>query len=140
MVNKRTYKTLSAAQSAKVKRYTKEGKTQGQIAKLLHVSKQRVSTAQAKAGVGKRVASPFWAQVKRIKEEGEISHKEATRIVYHFPKWGKKRHGPDYLPPEERSAAMRAKRAEFMDGKLNSKDQKELEDYGADIGLGDTPK
>jgi hypothetical protein len=35
---------------------------------------------------------------------------------------------------------MRAKRAEFMDGKLNMKDQKELEDYGADIGLGDTPK
>jgi predicted transcriptional regulator len=140
MVSKRKYKTLSTAQSAKVKRYTKQGKSQQTIAKLLGVSKQRVSTAQKKAGVGKRAASPFWAQVKRIKLEGEISHKEATRIVYHFPKWGKKRHGADYLPPEERSAAMKAKRAEFMQGKLSKDDQKELEDYGADIGLGDTPK
>jgi predicted transcriptional regulator len=140
MVTKRKYKILTSKQTASVKRYTKQGKTQAQIAKLLHVSKQRVSTAQVKVGVGKRVASPFWAQVKRIKLEGEISHKEATRIVYHFPKWGKKRHGADYLPPEERSAAMKAKRAEFMDGKLNKDDQKELEDYGADIGLGDTPK
>jgi hypothetical protein len=140
MTTTRTYKTLSTAQVKKVKRYTKAGKTQGQIAKLLHVSKQRVSTAQKKAGVGKRAASPFWTQVRKVKEAAGISHKEATRVVYHAPKWGKKRHGADYLPPEERAAAMRAKRAEFMDGKLNSKDQKELEDYGADIGLGDTPK
>jgi predicted transcriptional regulator len=140
MASKRKYKTLTKTQTASVKRYTKQGKTQGQIAKLLHVSKQRVSTAQAKAGVGKRAASPFWAQVKRIKLEGEISHKEATRIVYHFPKWGKKRHGAGYLPPEERSAAMRAKRAEFMQGPLDKDAKKELDDYGADIGLGDTPK
>jgi hypothetical protein len=140
MVTKRKYKTLSTAQTKKVKRYTKAGKTQGQIAKLLHVSKQRVSTAQAKAGIGKRAASPFWKQVKRVKEAAGISHKEATRVVYHAPKWGKKRHGADYLPPEERAAAMRAKRAEFMQGPLGKDDKKALEDYGADIGLGDTPK
>jgi hypothetical protein len=91
-------------------------------------------------GKGIRRPSPFWKEVKAVKGITGISHKEATRVVYHAPKWGIKRHGKDYLPPEERSAAMRAKRAEFMDGKLNSKDQKELEDYGADIGLGDTPK
>jgi 4-hydroxy-3-methylbut-2-enyl diphosphate reductase IspH len=140
MTAKRKYKTLSTAQAAKVKRYTKEGKSQGVIARALGVSKQRVANAQRKAGVGKRAASPFWKQVKKVKEAAGISHKEATRVVYHAPKWGKKRHGADYLPPEERSAAMKAKRAEFMQGKLNKDDQKELEDYGADIGLGDTPK
>ena len=140
MATKRTYKTLSAKQTASVKRYTKQGKTQAQIGKLLGVSKQRVSTAQAKAKVGKRRASPFWQQVKKVKEAAEISHKEATRVVYHAPKWGKKRHGKGYIPPEERSAAMRAKRAEFDTAKLSPEERQNLDDYGESIGLGDTPK
>jgi hypothetical protein len=141
MANKRQYKTLTKAQTTKVRSLTKKGKTQGQIAKALGVSKQRVSTAQAKAGVGKRRPSPFWSQVKRIKTEGEITHKEATKIVYNFPKWGKKRHGKGFLTPDERYAAMRAKRKEFdYEGKLSYKDQKDIDEYGEDIGLGDTPK
>jgi hypothetical protein len=137
---KRTYKSLSKAQTTKVKSYTKAGKTQGQIAKLLHVSKQRVSTAQRKAKIGKRVASPFWKQVKHIKEDLGVGHREATKIVYHAPKWGKKRHGKGYLSPEERYEAMRAKRREFdYSGKLSVEDQKAIDEYGDSIGLGDTP-
>jgi transposase len=140
MVPKRKYKTLSTAQSAKVKRYTKGGKTQGQIAKLLGVSKQRVSDAQRKAKVGKRRPSAFWKAVKRTKEAAGISHKEATRVVYHAPKWGIKRHGTGYLPPQDRMAAMRAKRAEFMTDKLNKNEKQQMAEYGEEIGLGDTPR
>jgi hypothetical protein len=86
MVNKRKYKTLSIAQSAKVKRYTKQGKSQQVIAKLLGVSKQRVSTAQAKARVGKRAPSTFWRDVKALKGMG-YTHKEATEITKFSPKW-----------------------------------------------------
>jgi predicted transcriptional regulator len=88
MVSKRKYKTLSTAQSAKVKRYTKQGKSQQAIAKLLHVSKQRVSSAQAKAKVGKRAPSTFWKDVKNLKGMG-YSHKEATEVVKYSPKWKK---------------------------------------------------
>jgi transcriptional regulator with XRE-family HTH domain len=140
MVTRRKYKTLSSKQTAKVKSYTKKGKTQGQIAKLLGVSKQRVSTAQRKVSVGKRRPSPFWKAVKQTKEAAGISHKEATRVVYHAPKWGIKRHGRGYLPPQDRKAAMRAKRAEFMTDKLNKGEKQELAEYGEEIGLGDTPK
>ena len=97
MATKRTYKTLTAKQTTKVRSLTKKGKTQAQIAKTLGVSKQRVSTAQVKAKVGKRRPSPFWTSVKRVREETGISHKEATRVVYHAPKWGIKRHGPGYV-------------------------------------------
>ena len=88
MVNKRTYKALTAKQTAKVKRYTKQGKSQGAIAKLLHVSKQRVSTAQAKAKVGKRIASPFWKDVATHRGYG-YTHKESIEIVKYLPKWRK---------------------------------------------------
>jgi IS30 family transposase len=88
MANKRKYKTLSTAQSGKVKRYTKQGKTQAQIAKLLGVSKQRVSTAQAKAGIGKRRPSPFWKDVSSLKKMG-YSHKTATEMTKFSPKWKK---------------------------------------------------
>jgi hypothetical protein len=61
-------------------------------------------------------------------------------VVYHAPKWGIKRHGRGYLPPQDRKAAMRAKRAEFMTDKLNKNEKQELAEYGEEIGLGDTPK
>jgi fructosamine-3-kinase len=86
MATKRKYKTLSTAQAAKVKRYTKQGKSQQVIAKLLGVSKQRVSTAQRKASIGKRIASPFWKDVAAIKSTG-YSHKESIEITKFSPKW-----------------------------------------------------
>jgi hypothetical protein len=140
MAAKREYKILTKAQTASVKRYTKKGKTQGQIAKLLGVSKQRVSTAQRAAKVGKRRPSPFWSEVKKIKEATGRSHKESTTFVYNAPKWGKKRHGAGYLTPEQRGAAMRAKRAEFMGDKLSKGEKQQMAEYGEEIGLGDTPK
>lgn len=136
MANKRTYKTLTKAQSAKVKKYTKKGKTQAQIAKSLGVSKQRVSTAQAKAQVGKRRPSPFWSQVKKVKQESGYSHKEATRVVFDFPKWGKKRH-KNYQTTEQRIEHMKELRKAYSGEELG--DQiKAYEDE--DVGLGETPK
>ena len=90
MVSKRTYKALTSKQTAKVKKYTKAGKSQQVIAKLLGVSKQRVATSQKKSKVGKRVASTFWSDVKQHKEMFTISHRKATREVKFSPKWRKK--------------------------------------------------
>jgi transcriptional regulator with XRE-family HTH domain len=140
MANKRTYKVLSKSQTTKVRSLTHKGKTQAQIAKVLGVSKQRVATTQRAAKVGKRRPSPFWKAVKQTKEAAGISHKEATRTVYHAPKWGIKRHGAGYIPPQERWQAMKDKRAEFDKDKLSLKDKEELAEYGESIGLGDTPK
>ena len=141
MATKRTYKALTATQGKKAKRYIKQGFTQAQAAKKVGVAKQRVSTFLQKAKVGKRRPSPFWQEVRIVKEATGHTHKEATRFVYHAPKWGMKRHGEGYLTPEERYQAMRDKRAEFdYKGKLNEKDQKEVNAYGDEIGLGDTPK
>jgi transcriptional regulator with XRE-family HTH domain len=139
MVSKRKYKTLSTAQSTKVKRYTKQGKTQAQIAKLLGVSKQRVSTAQAKVGVGKRRPSPFWQAVKRVKEDTGVSHKRATNLVSQNRKWGEKRAkraGKKWYSPEERQERMRELRKEFQDDDLERMISQELED----VMYGDTPK
>jgi fructosamine-3-kinase len=135
---KRTYKSLSKAQTTKVKSYTKAGKTQGQIAKLLHVSKQRVSTAQRKAKIGKRVVSPFWKAVKATKEAAGISHKEATQVVFHAPKWGKKRAakvGKKWISYQERQARMKKLRDEYSGDELTGAINDEMGEYM----YGDTP-
>lgn len=139
MAGKRSYKTLSDKQTKKVRSLTKKGKTQAQIAKFLGVSKQRVSTAQAKAGVGKRRPSPFWKDVKAQKELLECSHKRATNLVSQSKKWGSKRAaraGKKWYSPEERQARMRELRAEFEGEELTNEINQELED----VMYGDTPK
>jgi transcriptional regulator with XRE-family HTH domain len=139
MVGKRKYKSLTSKQTTKVRSLTKKGKTQAQIAKLLGVSKQRVSNAQAKAGVGKRRPSPFWQAVKRVKEDTGCSHKRATNLVSQNRKWGEKRAaraGKKWRTPEERQAEMKRLREEFQDEKLEKMINQELED----VMYGDTPK
>jgi transcriptional regulator len=139
MAAKRSYKTLTAKQTTKVRSLTKKGKTQAQIAKVLGVSKQRVSTAQAKAKVGKRRPSPFWKDVKQVKELLGVSHKRATNLVSQNKKWGEKRAaraGKKWRTPEERQAEMKKLREEFQDEKLERMINQELEDYM----YGDTPK
>ena len=140
MANKRTYKGLTKKQTASVKRYTKAGKSQGAIAKLLHVSKQRVATSQKKAKVGKRAASPFWSDVKKTKELLGYSHKRATKEVMNAPKWGKKRAakaGKKWKSYEERQETMRALRSEFVDeNEQRDAIEQELEEFQ----YGDTPK
>jgi phage-related protein len=138
MVGKRIYKTLTAKQTTRVRGLTKKGKTQAQIAKLLGVSKQRVSTAQAKAKVGKRRPSPFWKDVKVLKDMG-YSHKKATLLTKQSPKWGKKRAaraGKKWRTPEERQAEMKRLRKEFEGKELSDKMTYEMEEYM----YGDTPK
>jgi len=139
MAAKRKYKTLTSKQTAKVRKYTKAGKSQKEIAKILGVAKQRVANAQKKAGVGKRVASTFWKQVKAYKEDLEISHKEATILVKNTKKWGTKRAaraGKKWKSYEERQADMRALRQEFEGEELGKAISQEMEDYL----YGDTPK
>ena len=89
MAGKRTYKTLTKAQTASVKRYTKAGKSQKVIAKLLGVSKQRVATAQKKGKIGKRAASPFWKDVALYKRMSGDTHKESIEVVKYTTKWKK---------------------------------------------------
>ena len=122
MVNKRTYKALTAKQTAKVKRYTKQGKSQGAIAKLLHVSKQRVSTAQAKAKVGKRIASPFWKDVATHRGYG-YTHKESIEIVKYLPKWRKaykKRTGKPRFSQTDKDNIRALRRAEWVESQKRS--------------------
>ena len=136
----RTYKTLTAKQTTKVKRYTKQGKSQQAIAKLLGVSKQRVSTAQKKAKIGKRVASAFWKDVALYKEKAGVSHRRATLEVKNWKEWGTKRAtkaGKKWKSYAERQADMRKIREEFVDETDKRKAiNQELEDYM----YGDTPK
>ena len=89
MVSKRTYKALTSKQTAKVKKYTKAGKSQQVIAKLLGVSKQRVATSQKKAQVGKRVSSGFWKDVKAYRKISGDTHREATEVMKYSRKWKK---------------------------------------------------
>ena len=108
--------TLTAKQTAKVRKLTKAGKSQKSIAKTLGVSKQRVSTAQAKLKIGKRVASAFWKEVKGIKNMG-YSHKEATDIVKYSPKWKKaykKRTGKARTSPKDKDRIREQLRAEYL--------------------------
>lgn len=136
MAAKRVYKSLTKKQTASVKRYTKQGKPQSQIAKLLGVSKQRVANAQRKTKTGVRRPSPFWKQVKKVKEETGYTHKEATRLVYEAPKWGKKRH-KNYQTTEERIKHMAELRKSFAGNELTDK----INEYkDEDVGLGETPK
>ena len=137
---KRTYKTLTIKQTAKVKKYTKAGKNQAQIAKLLGVSKQRVATAQKKAKVGKRVASPFWKQVSYLKKEMGYSHKAATKQVWYAPKWAKKRvakTGKKWKSYEELRKTMRQIREE-IDGVEDRRQA--YEDERGEFFYGDTPR
>lgn len=117
MVSKRTYKSLTKKQAASVKRYTKQGKAQSQIAHLLGVSKQRVADAQRKASIGKRIASPFWKDVAALKKTG-YSHKEATEIIKFSPKWKKaykKRTGRTRLHWKDKDEIRHKLRAAYED-------------------------
>ena len=140
MPKKRTYKTLTKAQTTKVTSLTRQGKTQAQIAKTLGIAKQSIATAQRKVKIGKRRPSPFWDQVRATQKASGATWKESRILVYNAPKWGKKRHGERYLTPDERYAAMKAKRAEFMTDKLSLEESAEMRAYGEGIGIGDTPK
>jgi transcriptional regulator len=140
MVSKRKYKTLTTAQSAKVKRYTKQGKTQQTIAKILGVSKQRVSTAQAKAKIGKRRPSTFWGGVAQLKDIKGITHRQATIELKYSEKWRKKykkRTGKERITLEKHRQEIMCKlREEFIRGdEMAAKKIYEQED----ITPGDTP-
>lgn len=141
MVNKRSYKTLTKAQTKRVRSLTKQGKSQKVIAKLLGVSKQRVSTAQAKAKVGKRVVAPFWKDVKDLSRIKEISYRQATVEMKYSKKYRKKykkRTGKERMTLEQhRQDIMRQLRAEFLKGdELAAQKIYEQED----ITPGETPK
>lgn len=120
MANKRTYKTLSAKQTVRVRSLTRQGKNQRDIAKALGVSKQRVATAQKKVRVGKRVASPFWKDVKALSGIKEISHRQAMVEMKYSTKYRKKykaRTGKTRVTLEQhRQDIMRRLREEFVKG------------------------
>ena len=136
MTGKRVYRKLTQKQLGKVRSLTKKGKTQAQIAKTLGIAKQSIATAQRKVKIGVRRPSPFWQQVKRLKAESGLSHKEAREQVFNYPKWGKKRH-KNYQTTEERIEHMKELRLSLGGEELGDK----IREYEAeDVGLGETPK
>lgn len=139
MTAKRTYKALTKKQTASVKRYTKQGKSQGVIAKLLGVSKQRVATSQKKTKTGVRRPSPFWKDVKEYKEKSGRSHAYSTKEVMNWKKWGTKRaakSGKKWKSYDARQARMREIRSEFEGDELREQLEQELEEFQ----YGDTPR
>ena len=139
MANKRHYKTLTKAQTTKVKRYTKQGKSQKVIAKLLGVSKQRVVTAQKKSKIGKRAASPFWKDVKTHRGYG-YTHKESIEIVKYLPKWKKaykKRTGKPRTSAEDKQN-IRDMLREYWQNLAEGEDRAKIEFEGETYY--DTPK
>lgn len=139
MANKRQYKTLTKKQTASVKRYTKQGKSQQWIAHKIGIAKQSIATAQRKAKIGKRVTSPFWKDVKAYKELSGEDHKRATQMVKQTKKWGTKRAaraGKKWKSYQERQAEMKKLRKEFEGEELTDKLTYEMEEYQ----YGDTPR
>ena len=70
---------------------TKKGYSQKKIAKTLGIRKMKVVTYQKTHKIGKRVASPFWSDVKTVKKALGVGHTEATYIVKNSSKWVNKR-------------------------------------------------
>jgi len=139
MVSKRHYKELTKKQQAQVKKYTKQGLSQKQIALKLKVAKQRVATYQKKAKIGKRVAGEFWKDVKAYQQMTEETWENAKEVIYHSAKWSKKRAaraGKKWKSYKQRQEDMRKLREEFEGEELEKEMYLELGDYY----YGDTPK
>ena len=74
-----------------IKSLTRKGWSQKKIALKLHIRKEKVVAAQRKLGIGKRVASPFWEDVRREKEIHGLSHEKAIKSIKFSKKWFTKR-------------------------------------------------
>lgn len=100
---------------------TKKGYSQYKIAKILHIRKMKVVTAQKALKIGKRVkggAKEFWKDVKATKMLKEITRKEAIKEVKFAPKWFKKRQKRLTGVPKARDA-MREKWQRINEGKID---------------------
>lgn len=69
----------------------KKGWSQKKIAKKLHTRKLNITRLMQKRGIGKRVASEFWGDVKAYQRMYKKSWKVSTVQVKHTPHWGGKR-------------------------------------------------
>ena len=76
---------------ATVRSLTAKGYSQKKIAKILGIRKMKVVTAQKALKIGKRVKSPFWSDVKTIREMKGISHAKAIKEVKFSKKWFERR-------------------------------------------------
>lgn len=74
-----------------IKSLTKKGLSQKKIALLLHIRKTKVVAEQKKLRIGKRVASGFWSDVKKLRDTGLYTHREATEAAKKTTKWVDKR-------------------------------------------------
>lgn len=82
---------MTRIEERKIRSYTKKGWSQKKIARTLGIRKMKVVTYQKTHKIGKRVESPFWKDVKTIREMKEISHAEAIKEVKFSKKWFTKR-------------------------------------------------
>ena len=90
-MSKRKYAVLTKAQGKIVTSLIKKGYSQKYAAKKIKIAKKSVSIFVKKKKIGKRVASPFWHDVKVVKEGLGMSHRDATTTVRGSPKWVNKR-------------------------------------------------
>ena len=74
-----------------IRSLTKKGYSQKKIARTLGIRKMKVVTYQKTHKIGKRVISPFWSDVKTIREMKGVSHAKAIKEVKFSRKWFTKR-------------------------------------------------
>lgn len=68
---------------------TRKGFSQKKIALMLHIRKTKVVAEQKRLKIGKR--SPFWRDVKTIREMKGVSHAKAIKEVKFSKKWFERR-------------------------------------------------
>ena len=103
-MSKRTYELTEKQKRAALKWYKKGYTTHGKLSKKLGVSRQKVSNWLKSRKLGIRVESPFWRDVRLLRDLEEYSWKQARKDVYNAPKWARKRaerQGKKYKPFSE---------------------------------------
>lgn len=96
---------------------TRKGYSQAKIARTLKIRKMKVVTYQKTHKIGKRVASPFWENVKTIREMKGISHAKAIKEVKYSKKWFTKRQAR-LTGVEKAKDEMRQKWNKIMSGEI----------------------
>jgi transposase-like protein len=88
---KRTYKLTEKEKREAARLYKKGYTTHEKLSKKLGVSRQKVSNWLKAEKLGKRVDSPFWRDVKAIREMKGVDWKKAKTEVKYSKKWFVKR-------------------------------------------------
>ena len=116
-----------------IRSLTAKGYSQKKIAKILHIRKTKVVSAQRQLGIGKK--SAFAADVRKYRELMGGEYREAVKKTSMGERWLKKR--VSKLSPEEqamqkfwKSKDTEYRREQFKTGKFQGKlSEKLLEDY-----------